>query len=146
MPTAPDLAAMLDANFAPWVRDLAIRIEELHADGVTLSVPARPEIARVGGIVCGQAMMALADTAMALAVARIRGEFVPMTTVTQTTTFLRPAGGERLFARARVLRLGRSLAYGEVTLHMGEETRPVAHATSSYMILAAPAADPAPGS
>lgn len=132
---------MLEAHFAPWVRDLAIAIEALQADGVTLSVPARPQIARVGGIVCGQAMMALADTAMALAVARLRGAFVPMTTVTQTTTFLRPARGERLFAHARVLRLGRSLAYGEITLDTGEPTRPVAHATSSYMLLEGSVAD-----
>lgn len=135
MPSAPDLAAALEANFAPWVRALEIRIEALHPDGVTLSVPAGPELARAGGIVCGQAMMALADTAMALAIARVHGAFLPMTTVTQTTTYLRPAGSERLFARARVLRLGRSLAYGEIVLHTGEEARPVAHATSSYMLL-----------
>lgn len=131
------LAAMLEANFASWVRALGIVIEELHLDGVSLSIAATPAVARAGGTLCGQATMALADTAMALAIARVTGGFPAMTTITQTTSFLRPVRGQRLFARARVLRLGRTLAYGEIVLHEGEEARPVAHATSSYMLLAA---------
>ncbi len=132
---AATVAAWLEDHFAPWVRALDIRIETVATGRVVLAVPAGPHLARVGGIVCGQAMMALADTAMALALATTRGAFVPTTTVTQTTTFLRPARGARLLADARVVRAGRTLAYGEITLHGDDPDRPVAHATSTYMFL-----------
>lgn len=125
----------LEENFAPWVRDLAIEVAEAAPGRVVLRVPATPRIARVGGIVCGQAMMALADTAVALALAALRGAFVPTTTVSQTTTFLRPATGPVLVADARILRAGRTLAYAEVSLHAGDAARPVAHAVSTYMLL-----------
>jgi uncharacterized protein (TIGR00369 family) len=134
MPTAADLIAMLEANFAPWVQELDIRIEAIRVDGVTLRVPAAERLSRVGGIVCGQAMMALADTAMALAVATVKGEFVPMTTVAQSSAFLRPATGD-LLAEARIIRLGRTLVYGEIPLHTGDAGRPVAHVTSTYMLV-----------
>jgi len=130
----------LEENFAPWVRDLAIEVAEARPGRVVLRIPADPRIARVGGIVCGQAMMALADTAMALAVATGRGAFVPTTTVSQTTTFLRPASGPMLVADARVVRAGRTLAYGEISLHAGDPDRPVAHAVSTYMLLEGAAA------
>ncbi len=134
MVDAATVAAWLEAHFAPWVRELDIRVETVETGRVLLAVPAGSRIARVGGIVCGQATMALADTAMALALATTRGTFVP-TTVTQTTTFLRPARGARLAADARVVRAGRTLAYGEITLHDDDPGRPVARATSTYMFL-----------
>ncbi len=137
-PVVSDVATVrrwLEENFAPWVRDLAIEVLEAQPGRVVLRIPATPQVARVGGIVCGQAMMALADTAMALALATARGAFVPTTTVSQTTTFLRPASGPVLMANARVVRAGRTLAYGEITLHTGDAGRPVAHAVSTYMLL-----------
>ncbi len=135
MVDAATVERWLQENFAAWVRALQIRVEAVEPGFVRLSIPAGEEVARVGGIVCGQAMMTLADTAMALALAAGRGAFVPTITVTQTTSFLRPARGERLWAEARVVRAGRTLVYGEITLHAGDAARPVAHAVSTYMVL-----------
>jgi uncharacterized protein (TIGR00369 family) len=126
----------LAENFAPWVIDLDIRIDSLDPEGAAvLSIPAGTKIARVGGIVCGQATMALADTAMVFAISAASGGFRPMTTVGQTTTFLRAMGGPRVVASARVLKLGKTLAFGEVALSGRAGDAPCATVSSTYAIL-----------
>lgn len=126
----------LAENFAPWVLDLDIRIESLDPKGgAVLSIPAGPRIARVGGIVCGQATMALADTAMVFAISAASGGFRPMTTVGQTTTFLKALAGPRVVAAARLLKLGKTLAFGEVALASEIGAPPSASVSSTYAIL-----------
>ena len=126
---------LLREKFAPWVKDLGIAFETVGNGAATLRVPASEKLNRVGGTVCGQAIMALADTAMVFAVASAAGGFVPMTTVTQTSSFLRPASAADLLARASIVKRGRSLVYGEVHLYTDSPDKPVAHVTSTYMLL-----------
>ena len=57
----------LGANFAEWILDLNITITQMSANGATLEIPIHPHIERVGGIVSGQALSSLADTAMVFA-------------------------------------------------------------------------------
>ncbi len=67
--------------------------------GAILRLPFSERLCRNGGVVCGQALMAFADTAMVIAnVAANRG-FRPMTTVDQTTHFMRAATGLRRAGR-----------------------------------------------
>jgi uncharacterized protein (TIGR00369 family) len=89
-----------------------------------------------GGVLCGQTMMAAADTAMVLAVMTKLGGFKPMTTVQLQTSFLRPVGGNSGAARvvARVLRMGRSLVFGEVQV-INADDELAAHATTTYALL-----------
>ncbi len=83
--------------------------------------------------------MALADTAMIFAIAGIFGEFTACTTVNQTSSFLRPAAEADLVARATIIKPGRTIIYGDVILHAGDPAKPaakpVAHVTSTYMLL-----------
>lgn len=134
-----DVAAarrVLAENFAPWVLDLGIEIDSLDPKGgAVLSIPAGSKIARVGGIVCGQATMALADTAMVFAISAASGGFRPMTTVGQTTTFLKALAGPRVVASARLLKLGKTLAFGEVALAGAAGDAPCASVSSTYAIL-----------
>ncbi len=67
-------------------------------------------------MLCGQTMMAAADTAMVLAIMTLLGGFKPMTTVQLQTSFLRPIAGDAGAARvtARVLRMGKNLVFGEI--------------------------------
>ena len=126
----------LERMFAPWVRDLDLRIEAITADGIDLRMRFSERLCREGGVICGQAMMSLADTAMPLAISTVAGEFLPMTTVDQTMHFLRPAAATDLVAEARVIRLGRTMAYGSVVIRPAEgDTRPVAMAQTAYAIL-----------
>jgi len=122
-------------SFASWVKAMNITITSVSPGSATLIIPASPDINRIGGMICGQAIMALADTAMVFATAANAGEFVPMTSVNMQTTFLRPAEGSELFADARIIKSGKRLVYGEVDLHMGDPEKTVAHVTTSVMLL-----------
>ncbi|MGO9358343.1 MAG: PaaI family thioesterase [Xanthobacteraceae bacterium] len=122
--------------FAPWVQDLDLSVEAITADGVDLRMRFSERLCREGGVICGQAMMSLADTAMPLAISAVAGEFLPMTTVDQTMHFLRPAAQTDLVAEARVIRLGRTMAYGSIAIRPATgDNRPVAMAQTAYALL-----------
>lgn len=132
--------------FAPWVQDLNLSIERIdHAPpqeatsdwqpGAVLRMPFSERLCRHGGIICGQALMAFADTAMVIAnLAAIRG-YRPMTTVDQTTHFMRAATASDVLADARVVRLGRTMSFGRVTLSSAADNRPVAMVSSAFAML-----------
>jgi acyl-coenzyme A thioesterase PaaI-like protein len=79
--------------------------------------------------------MALADTAMVFAVAGASGGFRPMTTVGQTISFLRPIAGADAIATARLLRLGKTLAFGEVHICAHDRDDVAGQVSSTYAIL-----------
>jgi uncharacterized protein (TIGR00369 family) len=124
-----------DNSFSDWIKELDITITDISKGSATLRIPATSRINRLGGMICGQAIMALADTAMVFAVATDAGSFVSMTSVNMQTSFLRPAEGDEMFAVARVIKSGKRLVYGEINLHMGEASKPVSHVTTSVMLL-----------
>lgn len=135
--TPEALQHTLDSDtFAPWVRRLALQVREARDGEVDLALPVTPEHVHGGGVVCGQTLMSAADTAMVLAVMTKLGGFKPMTTVQLQTSFLRPvAGGAReALVKARVLRLGKSLAFGEIEV-FDDAQRLAAHATTTYALL-----------
>ena len=121
--------------FAPWVQSLGLTPVRVDADAVELLLPGSPALCREGGTVCGQALMAAADTAMVIAIAAHLGEFRPMTTVNQTSSFMRPVAGGDVRLIARVLKPGRTLCFGEVILRDAANGRQVAQATTTYAML-----------
>ena len=126
---------ILAENFAAWVQDLELRVESVAVDRATLRLPFSDRLVRVGGTICGQALMSAADTAMVIALAGAFGGFKPVTTVSQNVTFMRPMAGVDVLVEARVIRLGKTLAFGEVLLRAEGDERPGAHATTTYAIL-----------
>ncbi|MBV6489033.1 MAG: PaaI family thioesterase [Pseudorhodoplanes sp.] len=138
-----DLAAaqrLLAEAFAPWVCDLGLSVERIDAGaggepGALLRMRFSDRLCREGGVVCGQALMAFADTAMMLAVSTASGRYRPMTTVDQTTHFLKPVSSADVLADARIARLGRSMAFGRVTLTSAADNKPVAIVSSAYALL-----------
>ncbi|MBR1195293.1 PaaI family thioesterase [Bradyrhizobium sp. AUGA SZCCT0240] len=137
---------VLDEVFAPWVLDLNLSIEGFDftppqagsADwqpGAILRMPFSERLCRNGGVVSGQALMAFADTAMVIAnVAANRG-YRPMTTVDQTTHFMRAVTASDVLADARVVRLGRTMSFGRVTLSSATDNKPVAMVSSAFAML-----------
>ena len=130
------LQAALAHVFAPWVRELDLHVLEAGAGVVTLALPVAPRHVHEGGVLCGQTMMAACDTAMVLAVMTRLGGFKPMTTVQLQTSFLRPVPGDSGSVRvvARVLRMGRSLVFGEMQVLLAGDAL-AAHATTTYALL-----------
>ena len=136
---------VLDDVFAPWVKDLDLSVEafdfEPPADardwqpGAVLRMPFSEKLCRNGGMVCGQALMAFADTAMVIANLAANRGYRPMTTVDQTTHFMRAVMSSDVLADARVVRLGRTMSFGRVTLLSAADNKPVAMVSSAFAML-----------
>jgi uncharacterized protein (TIGR00369 family) len=133
--TAAEGNSILADNFAPWVRELGLVVEEVGERHATLRLPWSDRLARGGGALCGQALMAAADTAAVIAISAARGGYGPMTTVQQSTSFQRPVTGTDVLVAARVTKLGRSLAFLSTDMAADGATDPAAHATTVYAIL-----------
>jgi uncharacterized protein (TIGR00369 family) len=132
--------------FAPWVRDLGLSVDGVEYErpddaaadwqpGALLRMAFSERLCRHGGVVCGQALMALADTAMVIAMVAANRGYRPMTTVDQTTHFMRAVASSDVLADARVVRLGRSMSFGRVTLLAANDRKPVAMCASAFAML-----------
>lgn len=133
--TPQTLQPALAEYFAPWVQALNLQVDSTDADSVTLRLPQSDQLSRVGGMLCGQAMMAAADTAMVLALIRHFGEFRPCTTVQLNTSFLKPLSGQDALVQARVIRAGKSLAFGEIDIRGATDGKSACRATTTYALL-----------
>lgn len=134
--TPAQLQDLLATMFAPWVQELDLVVRAVEPDGVMLALPVGTRHVHGGGVLCGQTLMAAADTAMVLAISAQLGSFRPMTTVQLQTSFLRPVpkdAGE-VTVVARVLRPGRQLVFGEIECLL-PDGRLAAHATTTYALL-----------
>lgn len=128
--------AILADNFAPWVQALGIRVEAIDPSGAaTLRIPFSDALCRVGGAMCGQALVSGADTAMVLALAGAMGGLKPCTTVDLTTNFMRAVTKADALLDAKVMRLGRTLAFVTCEIREGQSDKPSAFATGTYAIL-----------
>ena len=133
---AATLQSILDNVAAEYVKRLNLRVVKVDDEAVTLDFPVAAELVHGGGVLCGQAIMSAADTAMLLAMIAKLGGFKPMTTVQMQTSFLRPVpkGEGSIAVVARVLRLGKSLSYGEVEFAMADG-KMAAKATTTYALI-----------
>ena len=129
------LQGALPEYFAPWVQDLGLKVEAFDADSVTLRLPRNARLSRVGDMLCGQAMMAAADTAMVLALINQFGGFRPCTTVQMNTSFLKPLSGQDALVQAKVVRAGRTLAFGEIDIRGAVDGKSACRATTTYALL-----------
>ncbi|XRQ10793.1 PaaI family thioesterase [Actinomadura welshii] len=124
---------ILRDNFSPWVLDLGLAVEEVGDGTAVLRLPWSDRLAREGGALSGQALMAAADTAVVIAVSGAKGGFVPMTTVQLSTSFQRPVVGRDVLVEVEVTKLGRTLAFAEID--MTADSKTVARASAVYAII-----------
>ena len=129
------LQGALPEYFAPWVQALGLQVEAFDADSVTLRLPQNAQLSRVGNMLCGQAMMAAADTAMVLALFNQFGAFRPCTTVQMNTSFLKPLSGQDALVQARIVRAGKSLAFGEIDIRGADDGKSACRASTTYALL-----------
>jgi uncharacterized protein (TIGR00369 family) len=122
-------------NFGPWIWDLNLRVEHLSSDALRVRLPFDDRIARPGGVVIGQAMMAMADTMMVLAICERLGRFATLATISATTNFLRAAVRQDVIGVARAVKVGRSTAFGEVDLFVSGDDGPIAQSLLTFAVL-----------
>ena len=94
----------------------------------------KPRSLRPGGTISGPTMMALADFAMYVGVLASIGPVPLAVTINLNINFLRKPAARDLIAECRLLKLGKRLAVGEVTIASEGLEEPVAHVTSTYSI------------
>lgn len=131
MPTQKDIADFLRAEF-PQTKCTVLSVGSRAAT-------VRHEIGvgelRPGGTVAGPVLMTVADVALYVA---LLGEIgiVPLAVTTSLSfNFLRkPPADRAIVGECRLLKLGRTLAVGEVTLYSEGIDEPVAHAVGTYAI------------
>jgi uncharacterized protein (TIGR00369 family) len=143
--TIDEARRVLADVFAPWVLDLGLSIERIEQEppgastdwqpGAILRMAFSERLCRHGGVVCGQALMALADTSMVIAMVTANGGYRPMTTVDQTTHFMRAVASSDVLADARVVRLGRTMSFGRVTLSSAADNKAAAMVSSAFAML-----------
>ena len=100
----------------PFAKLLGIKLTRVHRDGVTIECTLRPELTNSVAVAHGGVAATLADAAVGVALNRHFGGKRPITTVEMKINYFLPATKGRLFARARLLRIGATLCVGSVDL------------------------------
>ena len=127
------LQAFLEREFPQVAGDFTV--EAVTPEGVTVGMAVADRHLRPGGTVSGPAMFALADVALYLAILSRLGPVALAVTTNCSIDFLRkPAAGAGLRAEARLLKLGRVLAVGDVLVFSDGVADPVARAGLTYSI------------
>ncbi len=127
--------AILAENFAAWVLATGVEAEAVGAETATLRIPFSDQLCRVGGILCGQALLTGADTAMVIALAAASGGFKPCTTVDLTISYMRPITRADVLLEATVMRLGKTLAFCTCEVREAGGAKPAAFSTGTYAML-----------
>lgn len=130
---AAALSEFLSRDFGQVAEDYVV--EGVGADGVTLRLKVADRHLRPGGTISGPAIFALVDVAMYLAILSRIGPVALTVTTSCAIDFMRkPAAGAGLRGEARLLKLGRSLAVGDVMVFSDGQAEPVARASLTYSI------------
>ncbi len=108
--------------------------ERVEAESVTGRHRYNDQMIRPVGTISGPTMMALADFAMYVAVLAAIGPVPLAVTINLNINFLRKPAQTDLLAEARLMKLGKRLAVGEVALYSQGEADMVAHATGTYSL------------
>jgi len=133
--TVPEVERFLRAEFPQAFSGNDILIEA--ADGVACRLRQRyhEQMLRPGRTISGPTLMALADFAMYVVLLSAIGPVGLAVTTSLNINFLRRgAPGHDVLAGARILKLGKRLAVGEVNLYSGDLPDPIAHVTATYSI------------
>lgn len=130
---ATELMDYLEEVFPQVSDDFAVdRLAEMEVD-LRLKVAERH--LRPGGTVSGPSMFALADCAVyAIVLAMIGKQALAVTTNCSIDFMRKPEAGRDLVAKCRLLKLGRSLAVGDVLIYSADGDAPVARASMTYSV------------
>lgn len=113
---------------------MGVEVATVEHGRVRVRLPFDPLFIRPGGTIAGSVLMALADLAMYGAVLSVAGPVALALTSSLNIQFLRRPPQAELAAEARLLKVGRSLVFGEIRVYSAGVEEPVAFATCSYSL------------
>ena len=132
---AEELTRLLSAEFPQvWSRESGLSIEEVWSGGCRLRQAFREQSLRPGATISGATIMALGDYAVYIAVLATIGWEPLAVTTNLNVNFLRKPGRKDLLADCDLIKVGKSLAVGEVTIREEGDDEPIAHLTSTYSV------------
>ena len=130
-----ELEKFLREEFPQAFSDGAITIESADGETCLLRHRYNDRMLRPGGTVSGPTLMEMADLAMYVVLLSAIGPVGLAVTTNLNINFLRKGlPGQDVLAAAKLLKLGKRLAVGEVNLLSGTSPDPIAHVTSTYSI------------
>lgn len=132
--TIDQLHAYLVEIFPQVWKSGDLRIEGLAPMAATVRLVHNPRHLRYGGTVAGPAMFALCDVALYVAILGEVGRVAHAVTTSVSINFLLKPAPADLIGKARLIKLGKRLAVGEVALFSTGEADMVAHAVGTYSI------------
>jgi uncharacterized protein (TIGR00369 family) len=133
--TAEEITAFLNREFPQINQGGKMFTVEAATHGATrLRMAYHERLLRPGGTISGPSMFALADVAMYVAVLSAIGPRALAVTTNLNINFLRRPEARDMIAEARLLKLGKRLAIGEIALHSDGQEELAAHATATYSI------------
>ena len=110
-------------------------MEECDGEYITVKKEIHQNNLRPGGTVSGPTMMAVADFAIYVAILREIGLIKLAVTTSFNINFLKkPLANKDILARCKLLKCGKTLAIGEVSIYSEGIDEPVAHAVGTYSI------------
>ena len=121
--------------FAPWIQQLNLQVTAIGDGEVQILMPYSDELCRSGGLICGQALMSLIDTSMVFVSYLGMGRFADCATVSQNTSFMRPAINTDVVARGKLIKAGRTLIFGEVLLSAASDDKPICNGQLTYAVI-----------
>ena len=106
---------LLSSVTAPWIKSLDLQVNHISNWKCKFTLNYHENLVRAGNIICGQAIVSAADTAMIVAVISAIGKYQEITTVDISCKYLRPlsSGGS---IETEILRLGQRLVVGRITI------------------------------
>ena len=131
--TAEELENFLYSHF-PERSARPFRVERVDDRFAQVRLVYHDRHLRPGGTISGPALMTLADTAMFMVLLSEIGPVELAVTTNLNINFLRKPGQADVLAEARLLKLGKRLAVGDVLMYSEGEGEPVAHATVTYSV------------
>ncbi|MCC6008026.1 MAG: PaaI family thioesterase [Rhodobacteraceae bacterium] len=137
--TPSQATELLKTHFAPWVGEMNLQAVAFDPEGGDFTLPDSPALCRPvpdgGTILCGQAVMAAADTCSVLVLLAMAGRMRALTTVDLTTHFLRPLPRGPVDIRVQVLASGRRMATTRVEFRSAGSVRLAASAQCGFAYL-----------
>ena len=117
-------------NAAPFYRLLGMHASSERAGEARVVLPFRDELVQQYGGVHGGALLAIADSAINVALATTFEADEVTATIDIAMSFLAPAGQRDLEARASIVRRGRRITFVECTIFAADEAVARVHGTS----------------
>jgi uncharacterized protein (TIGR00369 family) len=131
--SAEELEQFVYSHF-PDAAHRAVRVERVDEMFAQVRLRFDKRYLRPGGTISGPSLMMLSDMAMYMALLGMIGPVALAVTTSLNINFLRKPAQVDVIAECKLLKLGKRLAVGEVTMYSEGDADPVAHATVTYSI------------